>query len=110
MPDQPNAITTLEPVYWDLKKVARITGRPLALIQRWVVPGPKGEPPILPSIKEDHHPFRRMVRPEDLSVSGRRRHWGTRKTGRTRTTKTKAGREITLTEREPTDSRLPEEP
>ena len=109
MPDQPNAITTLEPVYWDLKTVARITGRPLALIQRWVVPGPKGEDPILPSVKETQHPFRRLVRPEDLLMAAKRRHWGTRKTGRTRPTKTEAGHEITLTEHEPTDSRWPEE-
>jgi hypothetical protein len=110
MPDQPPGIPTNEPVLWDLKTVARITGRPLALIQRWVVPGPKGEPPILPSVKETQHPFRRRVRPEDIAVSGDKRHWGIRKTGRTRITKTQAGREITMTEREPTDSRWPDEP
>jgi hypothetical protein len=109
MPDIPATMLMLgdEPLV-SLSVAARITGRPLRVVQSWTVPGPKGEPPVLPVARQDDTGLRRKwVRLIDLRATADRRRWGNKRTKKRRLT-TKAGRTIEIQGQAATPSRLPE--
>ena len=112
MPDQPPApLEAEEPqdIYIErgplltLHEAARLTGRSLRILQRWVKAG------ILPArYKQAKWPHATLVTTADLVQIATRRRWGTRRTRPTCRT-TEGGYEITLRGQEATDSRLPED-
>ena len=105
MPDIPAASELLdeEPLI-TLLEAARMTQRPLRVIQSWT----QGDNPILPVARQDEHGRRtKWIRLVDLRATASRRKWGTKRT-KARATTSDAGLIIEIRGQEATDSRLPE--
>lgn len=101
MPDTPAGTPIeVEDKLIDLATAARLTNRPLRVIQRWAASG------ILPVVRQDETvPKRKYIRLSAILPTIERKRWGTRRT-RPKTLLTREGREITLQGQEPTDSAL----
>jgi hypothetical protein len=108
VPDIPATTPLIDPEpLLTLAEAARLTQRPLRLIQAWTNAGPNGEAPILPVARQDATGLRRKwVRLDAVrAATTSRRHWGTKRTKRRQLT-TEGGRTLEITGQRGTPSRL----